>query len=462
MPAILRLPAFPSRILLQVLFATVLPFGLLALGKVAPAGRLFWLLFGLLLLRLVALGRPLETLALILALVPAMNFLRDYATYNIIIVLLAAALLFCFFRSPGSVWAVVRRFPILPGLVLYAGVYNALTFINTRDYSMNLRAFELVFAVTGVLLLARRQAMLASVFLGLTVAALGIGAAMLPNYFGLQSATRLGMVMIDDVLLGNPAQLGLALALGFLALTLDRGQWMNLERKPVWRIGLLAAVVVLLALTTSRASWTVAIGGLAAGILIGRRQRGLLLVVIAAVAVGVYLLLASPWGSFFQRGLERTFSQERSIGQRTSGRTDQWRVAYHAFNRSPRTQLIGHGPGNGPALYARYSQQLEGITYAVGRKSSLHSLFMQVGVETGALGLGLVLALLAFVFRKTLKWTRHHHAVFPFAAFLGYCLMVMTVSGNDAVSGMLLGMGVCCTARITRLRRPQMNLLRQT
>jgi O-antigen ligase len=165
-----------------------------------------------------------------------------------------------------------------------------------------------------------------------------------------------------------------------------------------------------------------------------------MLLIIALGLLAFQAVLVSPYGRSLKKGLDRTFSESRTASQRTSGRSDQWRVSYYAFMESLTTVMIGHGPGNGAEVYANYSREVGGVKYAVGKKVALHSLFMQMAVEAGCLGLFLLAFWLFLLFVKILGWTFTHRAVLPLVCFCGYVFVVITVSGNDVNSGILLGL----------------------
>ena len=142
------------------------------------------------------------------------------------------------------------------------------------------------------------------------------------------------------------------------------------------------------------------------------------------------------------KGIERTFSDERSAANRTSGRSDQWLVVEYAFTKSALNMILGYGPGRGNDIYERYSTRVPGLVYGVGRRITLHAFYMQLAVELGLLGLlpfvsGLLLAL-----TRVVAWTRRSRILFPVMCMAGYIVIIFTVSGSDTVSASLLGVGL--------------------
>jgi O-antigen ligase len=295
-----------------------------------------------------------------------------------------------------------------------------------------------------VLLAGRRRLVLATGLLGVILSACIIGLSMLPNY---RTSGRLGLVILNDELVGNPVQLGTALAIGFLLLAVDQGRWLSLPARVPWRWVLLVPTAGLLALTTSRAAWFVVAAGLVLALVFGRRQRLRVLLVVVAIVGVLQLVLLTPFGSSLQTGLNRTFGSDRSLANRTSGRSDQWLVAYKAATASWDRLLWGYGPGRGAAVYAQFSERVEGVHYSVGRETVLHSLIMQVMVEAGLLGLAVFCIWLASVFWRVASWSWRKRLLLPMIACFGYLVTILTVSGNDTISGVMLGLGLLATSK---------------
>ena len=146
-----------------------------------------------------------------------------------------------------------------------------------------------------------------------------------------------------------------------------------------------------------------------------------------SVAVAVQGVLMSPYAPALQKGINRTFGDKRTARQRTSGRSDQWKVAYYAFSKSLESMVRGYGPGLGAIVYAKYSREVEDVKYGVGKKVLLHSLFMQIGVEAGLVGLGLLFLWLGILAFKIITRVPKEKILFPLICFFGYVFIVITV-----------------------------------
>lgn len=389
------------------------------------------------------LGRRDELLSLLVATAPFMSLFRSYAFYNVILATFVGTFCFYLVMAPALCQRTVRKFGLFLGVVFWSVVYYCLSFFNTHDYATNLRLFEFTLAIFFLLLLSRNRLLLGNALVGMTVSAWFVGLAMLPQME--KASDRLGIMQVDGRVLGNPAQLGLPLALSFLALVIDRGYWLKLENKSFLRWLMVIPTSILLALTTSRMSWLIAASGLAVLLLFGKKQRRKIFAVLLFGAVAINLVLISPYQGALKKGWDRTFAEDRSARKRTSGRSDQWVVSSYAFKRSLSTIIHGHGAGKGPEAYAKYSLEIPGTEYAVGKRVALHSLFMQVMVEVGSIGLVCLFGWLLLAFIRAIPLMHRTAMILPLACLVGYVLTVVSVSGNDITSGVLLGLGLLGT-----------------
>ena len=442
-----------SRVLVQTLVCCVPAAFLLAVGSAQLAGWTFWATLGALVVRLAFLRRVDELLCVVLAVAPFVNLLRGFAFYNVVGALYGGAVLLRFWRSPRGLRAFLVGYPLVPWLAAYLSVYWLLSFVLTGRYDVNFRVFEMLAAVVAVLIVTRRVGLIAAALRGLVVSSCAMALGLLPHLAS-TGDNRLGIVVLEGFHLGNPIQLGLPLALSLVALFADEGYWLKLRSRPFVRLLIFVPVGALLALTTSRAAWLVAFAGLLCAFLLSRRSR---VTVLAGALVGLVIFQAirlSPAGNVLDAGVDRTFGAERTTRSRTSGRSDQWIVAWHAVTDTAGSLLWGYGPGSGAEVYARKSLEVANIEFEVGREMSLHSLFMQVAVESGLIGLILLLGWCIAGAVRVVAWSRRFRLALPMAGYLGFILIAATVSGTDTVSGMFLGLGLFATGRESGPRMP--------
>jgi O-antigen ligase len=432
------------------LVACILPASLLlALGKATFAGWYFWGAFAVLFLRHGLIGNTTDLLALIVAVSPTANILRSFSpAYILPTLLLLAALILQGFRAKSheAIWGILTRYPFATGVFVFSLLYYAFSLIFTGEYEINLRFFEFFFAIVIMLILAQDRVRLGGALLGMGLCAWAVGLSMLP-YVTSTAAERLGVIVAEGRYLGNPVTLGVPLAIFIIALLVDQGRWVGLEKKLIVRFGLLLPTVVLLSLTNSRGSWLVVVSAILLSLLLGRRSRIAVVASIGLAAIVVLLMLLTPYGEILRTGFDRTFGEERSVDRRTTGRADQWVLGYYLLTVSPDRTLFGYGPGLGPDIYARYSRELQGVTFAVGERMAWHSLYLQVAVETGLLGLAPLLVWLALALVRIFSWTLRAGAILPLACFVGYIMITLTVSGQDTNAGVLMGIGLFGTVR---------------
>jgi O-antigen ligase len=426
-------------VVLQTILVTGLPALFLARGQAGMAGRSLWLALAIVLARLAVVGRRDELLCVALAVTPFMNLLRGSLFFHVVPALLGGAVFYWFARRRGALTAFVGTNKLVAWLAGYFFVYYLLSVTSTHRYEVNLRMTECLLGAVIVLVLGRRHELLSAALAGVALSACLVGAAMLPH---LGANDRLGMLQLDGLKLGNPAQLGLPLALSVLVLLMDQGYWMGLVKHRYFRIVTSLAPLTLLLLTTSRAAWLVVAIGVGCQFTFGRQARAFVLVAIALGFAILRAVLASSAGGELQAGLERTFSSERSARNRTSGRSDQWIVAYNAFTESAGALLWGHGAGSGPRVYARKSLETPNVEFEVGNEMALHSWYMQIGVELGLAGLVPFAVWLLVAGRRVASSSARTGYLLPMAGLLGYVAIAATVSGNDTSSGVFLGLGL--------------------
>jgi O-antigen ligase len=414
---------------------------LLFIGHVSLAGLVLWASLGMGLGLATVTLKPERFTALLLSLMPFVNLIRETAFYNISLALLFITLALFVLARPDQTCSLLLRCPLLIGLFSATFIYYIVSFVCTGSYSVNLRFVEFSMTAVVVFLLRPYQSLLHRGLFGLMLSALGVGIAMLPHMQESES-DRLGLAQIGETTIGNPIQLGMPLAIAFLALVVDRGVWLGLESRKQARTVLGLLIVAELGLTTSRASWMVAFAGLLLSFCFSAGARKNFLWISGCCAVGIVLLLVSPYSESFLAGFDRTFGSGRTINQMSSGRMDQWRVTGRALSENLTSFLYGHGPGSGPDVYARLSRVVPDVTYAVGSRAAIHSLFLHVSIELGCFGLALLLIWILLTLTKVWRFTRSTRLLFPLVCLAAYVLLALTVLGADAISGACVGIAL--------------------
>lgn len=374
-------------------------------------------------------------LALVIATLPAAMLLRSLLLYNSVLVILAVTTGAALLESAGRL-QMLRRAGVLT--LIYIGVvYWLASFALTGEYFRNLRILELLLGAACMVLLTRAPRTLAAGLLGMATALLVLGLGFLS--FG----GRLGLIDVAGVHVGNPIAFGAPLALLVLLLTADGGRCVLPGGRPAIRWLLAAALSLLLVLSTSRGAWMTAGAGLLVILILGANQRRFLLRLVLGVTIGAGMLLKMPVGETLHSSLDRTFSTERDLANRTSGRSDQWLLFPRVLSEMP---ILGHGPGSGGRVYAAYSLRDPRVRLHPGSPVEWHSLYQHIVVETGLAGGALLLVLLGVLTRRGLVYWRRSRELAPLLGIIGFGTITLSVSGMDGISGLYLGMALAPAA----------------
>ena len=116
------------------------------------------------------------------------------------------------------------------------------------------------------------------------------------------------------------------------------------ERRLLLRIVVCLTMAELLILSGSRGSWVAALSGLVALLFFSRQDRKTLLIALVCVGVVASLWLSTGRGQEIAEQFEKTVDSDRTLANRTSGRSVQWSVIPQVFAASP---IWGWGPGSG-------------------------------------------------------------------------------------------------------------------
>ena len=435
-----RLPIGP---IAGTLLAIVPSMAAIAAGSPQIAAYWFFAAFFGVLLAQTLTGHNIAALALTVGVVPTLMLLRNLVWYNSVLAVLLFGVGAIILRSRANSRILARAgFPFL----LYIGaLYWLVSYIITGDYSSNLRILELAMMAAVVVLLTQHPAYLASGLYSALLTLLITGIAFYPY------GDRLGYATIGGVRLGNPIAFGLPLALLFILLFADLGKWLLLQQSPAIRIALSVLVGGLLFLSTSRGSWLVAGGAIILTAVLHRRDRRAMIVGLALMVFAGGALLQSKRGADLATWLDRTFSDERSLTNKTSGRSDQWMLLPLVMRDEP---PWGFGPGTGAHVYGKYSLLDPRVKLLPGHNVAWHSLYLQVVVEAGVIGVGVLSLLCLLLTRSAIKTYRTKDQVTPLVGAVSFLLIALTVSGMDAASGLFLGFAMCGPTLPDRKRLP--------
>ncbi len=404
-------------LLLQVAVCIVPSMTLLGMGSYSLAAITFYVLFGMVLLGAVIRRDPVDVTVLTLGCLPALMLLRDFFYYSSVEGLLGLAVgIWILYGQEDFKWLFASR--VVQGLMAFVTVYWLLSFAITGDYSENLRAFELAFSAMGVRLLSRHRSYLATALSGIAISGFSIGLALSGQ------GDRLGMVRNDDTRLGNPVTFGVPMALILILCLAERGRWMKLDLSAFRRFSITAVAAVFLLLSTSRGSWTVAASCIVTMLFFAPRKLEIIrLLMIGTVAVSIWAHFADT--STLEKYIYKTFYSEEEWST-INARVAQWDSFPVAFADAP---IIGFGPGSGKGVSLKYS----------GHNLIWHSLYMQIGIESGSIGLALLALFLGALLHNGFRHLRMHGEIAPLLGVVGFMAIAVSIPAMDGVSGLLLG-----------------------
>lgn len=433
-------------LLLQVAFCTFPALLLVRFGHLR-AGSIWCFVFLLTFLALYVLRRNIPAfVALTVSTLPALSYTREFFFYNSVVFLLGLGLVFWVTHSPKEgfkLWDnhLIRWFFI-------AGIlYWVVSVILTGQYSANLRVMEMVCAAGSIYLLALYPRYLASALFGLGLSVFSIAMGMI----GL--GDRLGMADIGGESMGNPISFGVPTALVLLLAMADNGKWLFLQNSKIIRNGLIAMCGIFLLLSTSRGSWVVAFVGIVVAVFYQSQQRRKIFVALLIMGCVLAGVLQTKSGEKAFVWFERATDSERTLSQKTTGRFEMWALFPKVLEDSP---IWGVGPGRGPKAYADYSWVDNSVTFAKGKEMLWHSIYLQVGVETGLIGLTILAIFFGRLLFKTVIYRKLTGLVIPLIGIVGYLTIGLSVPALDGNSGIYLGLAFLGTR--SQQRKPVQGL----
>jgi len=358
----------------------------------------------------------------VLGSLPVLNLMRGLFFYYGVMALLAGSVLMWMALSPNRLLHLWRdqawRWMTL-GLI----VFWWLSVLITGSYTATFRSFEVILSSACIVLVAERRSYLATALIGMTLSAAALGFGLLPY------GERLGQGIVGDTSIGNPILLGLPCALLVVISLADSGRWMLLGGRPLLKFVICLTAAELLILSGSRGSWIAALTGLAVLLLFSRQDRKVLVMALALIVVVASLWLSTGRGQKIEEQFEKLTDSERSLANRTSGRSVQWGVMPQVFAESP---IWGWGPGSGKDVAAIYT----------GRHLGWHALYLQMIGETGLIGTSLLIVFLGVLVVRGVRHWKSCNEIAPLASILTYLVVAASVSGLDAISGAFIGLAL--------------------
>ncbi len=428
------IPANPAKLdkflLAQVVWCTFPALLFVRVGQ-STLGAMWCLSFLLVFLTGYTLIRNVPAfVALIVATLPALSFTRLFFFYNSIVFLLGLGLAFWVLRSPKEC-ARLWKTPTIRLFFIVGIIYWVISVFITRKYYANLMVVEMLCCAASVYLLARYPGYLATALVGVSLAVFSLTVGL----FGL--GDRLGMAEIGGYTVGNPYIIGLPAVLVLLLALSDNAKWLLLQNSKFLKHGLIAMSGAILLLTTSRGSWLVALVGVGITVFFQAQHRRKIVVAFILMIFVLLGVLQTERGEKVAEWFELATDSERTWSEKTTGRAEQWQLFLNVFQDSP---IWGVGPGLGNEAYAYYSWIDEEITLRKGSNLAWHAIYMHVGVETGIIGLLILMGFLMALIFRSLHYRQATGNVVPLIGILGFMTLGLTMPGIHGLAGLYLGL----------------------
>jgi O-antigen ligase len=156
---------------------------------------------------------------------------------------------------------------------------------------------------------------------------------------------------------------------------------------------------------------------------------------VTMIALGLLIALGvatqfSELESYSMERLNKLFDKDRSLANRTSGRSDLLEAGWRTFLTVP---LTGIGPGSFPSVYAKISLQ-SGLGYGRGDSKAAHSGWIKTLTENGIFGFGLFLAwVLSF---SVTGWRKRRQGLFSVGLLVTVVVSVALISTEFTSKGL--------------------------
>ena len=386
-------------------------------------------------------GDPRRYTSFAISIIPAILLMRNHYLFSSLVAIFGFGIILWWLLSPAEFLQLWRSMPLK--LLLFATfLYWLASWFNTGSYSSNLHSVEFSLVALCIFLLGAHRSSLETALMGMALTVFCEGIGTFP--FG----DRLGSARIGSISLGNPITYGLAATLIFLLCVAENGRWLGLERFGIGRFSISLGSAAFLVLSTSRGSWLVAIVGVLVALVFGAGFRAnAFWIVISVPAIAISIALSTGRGPDVLRFYNKVASSDTNLSQKTTGRINQWEKLPDAFSTSP---IWGHGGGSGASVYHDIG----------GSELEWHSVYLQLLVETGAMGFVIFAGILAGVGSLVLEHHRVTGEILPLIALVCYLVIGVSISALDGMSGIYMGLALLggkysgfCRVSIANLRR---------
>jgi len=242
----------------------------------------------------------------------------------------------------------------------------------------------------------------------------------------------------------DPSAYSIGLVLAAFFLNEEKGTWIfnnSGSKAKRLRYPLVIAIIILTFLTTSRIGFFTLIGSFLIFAVISRDGVKSLKSVGIAVLIAFVFITNSKYYDISERWFNKTFKNEKGIASASSGRSDQWKMAWYYLNNGKMDEvLFGYGPGKAPLFTSKYSTIVPGVKTLIGKSMQLHSLYLNIMVEYGLIAFLFFVLFIYYCWKNAYANYKLYHFSLPLLSLIGYLIYIGSVSGNGIIPAMFISL----------------------
>uniref|UniRef100_UPI00356A167F O-antigen ligase family protein n=1 Tax=Ancylomarina sp. TaxID=1970196 RepID=UPI00356A167F len=375
----------------------------------------------------------------ILIYAPFLAFLRQYViSYNGVSIILLAALILWFINNRQLFLEIIyckARISIIVFIFLFVA-YGMFIGVSVERFMKFIETVLALLLFSMVLKSVRYVRQYTIYFIA--------SSALIIISFLQHIDTRYVIETSDVVHKANPSALSIGLVLSAFFIFVDKKVWiaqMDNEWMERLKYPLLAFILVLTILTTSRIGFFMFMGSYLLFLILSKFSIKQFLPILVAVCLSFIFISNSSYSEITQHWFNKTFNNERGISSATSGRADQWKMAgVYLVSEPPINILSGFGPGKGPNFSRKFSTRVNAIESMAGGSHQLHSLYLNILIEYGLIAFVCFCFFLIKRFKKVFSVYVKLNYKLPLLALFGYMLYIGTTSGLGVIPGMFIAL----------------------
>jgi len=414
--------------------------GLILMDQIILAGYVLTVTFGVALIYSVFQwdAAPFFTMVIFIY-APFLALLKQYViSYHGISIILFAALILWFIYN-RQVFLEIIYCRVRISIVVFVFLFVAYGMFLGVPFELFMRYIETVLAlfVFSMLLKSVRYVRQYTIYF---IASSSLIILSFLQHIGTRFIIEIGGVVHK----ANPSAYSIALVLSAFFIFADKKVWisqMSNEWLVKFKYPLLAFILILTILTTSRTGFFVFIGSYLLFLILSKFNIKQFLPILVAVSLSFVFIINSSYSEITKHWFNKTFRNERGISSATTGRLEQWKMArVYLVSETPVNILSGFGPGNGPIFTKEFSIKANTIGAMRGSSHQLHSLYLNILIEFGLIAFVCFCIFLIKRFMKVFSVFRKLNYKLPLLALFAYMLYISASSGLGVIPGMFIAL----------------------